>query len=296
MIAGNSLQLHFDFDLEPQVVPGQPFSLEVIVDGTISGTLDPNMAPLAFDPQRQLPAVELERRWKENMLGWLRYAATQAFQALMHREGEDPLAAVSETAAAARHMREIVAPVFGAWTMNIQELEVDFNLTDSCVSKLPLDWQDRLEEITEDSDTAAAYGPVFRNFTDDVPPVRDPRTGHQVAVRCVVQSFFTANPVSTRAILDPACDLDPNALCQVLAEKVEPWLRYAVRQGFYNTLYLQGRSSNELFSDAGYMKQQAITLCADQVHGLGVLNIDITPRYEALDGLTAVALDLPMGH
>ncbi|MFH2005879.1 MAG: hypothetical protein ABI333_04740 [bacterium] len=336
MAGERALTLDFDAEIPLQAVAGQSYGFEARIYGTISGVVDSKVAAAVVDPQHQLPPAEIAGRIKANMIGWLQYAATAAFQGALQRPGVDLAAAIKDTGWLSQGIRYIVHPEFASWTFQTQEVITFVRVTDGCIAQLPPFLQQQLAtaasaaapaeapapapeppppqapavapaqqprmqsaeddavDLVGDDDTAAVFGPIFRNFSDDVPAAADPRSGLQMLVRCDVQSFFTADPDRTRKACNVTGAIPPHQLCEMLADLTEPWIRYAVRQAFYNTLCDVNRQDVAVFADGHAMRDRCLALCMSEIKGLGVLTLELTVAYRSLDQATANTLLLPL--
>lgn len=295
-MALQKLSLEYETELPAVPVPGQDYNLATRILFYISGTVDPAAAVNAFDPQRKLSPTDLARNIKENMRGWMRHSAVTALTELLSQPGADPLQAILEPDAPIPVIRRELAKVFGAWTFQIEELSAEYSISTSCVMALPEVIRQRLSFLEGEADTAAAFGPFAHEITQEIAPTTDPLTDVKLRVTVWSKAVFTAHPERCHAALDPQDRLSSEELAVELTKAVGPWIDYAVKQAFFNTVFDEDEREDSpgTLADDSIMKQRASDLCRQKLAALGLLHLDIQLAYSALDEATAKALLIPL--
>lgn len=286
------LTLEYEVEIPPQPVAGQDFDLGTRATMRLTGSVDPAAAVQAFDPQKSLPPRDLAHKIKENLRGWLKYAATQALQQLLSRPGADPIEPVLNASEAQSMMRKSLESTFGAWTFQIEELHVDFEVSDSCVALLPQPLRRRLTSEEGEADTAAAFGPFTCVSQQELDPFADPLTSTQVRVAAWARAIFTAHPEWCGQALDPQGEMSTEQLGDALTVAVGPWIDYAVKQACYNALFEDGRQDPAVLTNEQNMRHRISELCREHLESLGVLHTDFHLNFEAMDQATSQALSL----
>lgn len=288
-----TLKLDYETELPPQPVEGQPFQLATIAQMHLLGNVDPTAARLAFNESGDLGPHELARAIKDNMRGWLRYAAAEALKRELSTPGADPFGPVLDPQKAIQTMKEIIGPELEKWTYKIELLDVSYIVSESTMAALPGSFKKRLASLAAEADTAAAFGPFVRELDVDVPTVLDPFSGKDVHVMCRLKAVYTAHPDKVREELGAGEGMSQGELGSVLRDNVLPWLEYGAKQAFYNALYEKDGGGVHAVRDSSIMRERVAGLCREALCNFGVLHVDIEPVYFALDDVTAVTLNLP---
>ncbi len=288
-----TLKLDYETELPPQPVAGQPFQLATIAQMHLLGSVDPTAARIAFNESGDLGPHELARAIKDNMRGWLRYAAAEALKRELASPGADPFGPVLDPARAIRIMEEIIGPELEKWTFKIEGLDVSYIVSESTMSALPESFKKRLASLAAEADTAAAFGPFVQELDVDVPKVMDPLSGKEVHVLCRLKAVYTAHPDRVREELGAGEGMSQGELERVLDNSVLPWLEYAGKQAFYNALYEKDGEGLNAIRDPLIMRERVVGLCREALSNFGVLHVDMEPVYFALDDVTAGTLGLP---
>ena len=132
-----TLKLDYETELPPQPVAGQPFQLATFAQMHLLGIVSPAAAAKAFNKDGALGPRDIARAIKDNMRGWLRYAAAEALKRELSKPGADPLDPVLQPGGAVEIMKEILTPVLGQWTFEIERLEVSYVVSESTMAALP---------------------------------------------------------------------------------------------------------------------------------------------------------------
>jgi hypothetical protein len=189
-------------------------------------------------------------------------------------------------------MHQIRESTFGAWTFQIEELHVEFDVSDSCVALLPQPLRKRLTAEEGEADTAAAFGPFTCVSQQELEPFADPLTSTQVQVAAWARAIFTAHPEQCGEALDPQGGMSTEELGEALTAAVGPWVDYAVKQACYNALFEEGRQDPAVLTNEQDMRHRVSELCKEHLESLGVLHTDLQLNYEAMDQPTSQALKL----
>lgn len=294
MAGRQKLSLDYETELPAQPVAGQVYNIAAKATMRLTGSVEPTAAAQAFDPQKTLQPRDLAHNIKENLRGWLRYAANLAIQQLLARPGADPLEPIQNPELARGIMIEQLRETFAAWTFEIEELAIEFEVTSSCLAALPENIRQRLDFMEGEADTAAAFGPFSQEVQENIDPFVDPATGTAVHLSAWARAIYTAHPERCRIALDPQSKLSPEGLGDALNQAVTPWLQYSVKQAAYNALFDAARTDPAVLADKAAMRQRANDLCREQLAGMGILHVDLQLQYEALDQPTAIALKLQL--
>lgn len=281
-----TIRTEFQLDLPRTQCPGLGGTLWGTASGVVTGRADPDRAIVAFDAARAQPFEATVGVIQQNIVGWASWATGEMFRRWATERDVTEL--LGNPAVCTEEFRAAVAPQFDPWTFVVESVELQFQLADEAVGALPDAARAKL--------APAPTGPAIlqHSFSGDIPSAKDPVTGHDIQVRCLVQVTFEVDLDAAREALDmTGGQMAPERLEREILTKCEEWFWYGVKQSFYDWIFDTSQPHRRFVRDYSLIHPKVMALSEQGLSQVGAGVQAAMVRYEALDQDSAWSLTAP---